>query len=148
MFLLQAQYAFAVMVICDFHVICDFGFEFCFCWKACYEYQYCIEISLSTVSTSYLRPQQSFTKIHNKTTMAAVASTRQQANPFDDSDDDEPTGPSAPPPPPPESPYNPMSPAMSYPDDDHVASDNAIDDTNNGKKIYIMCSCKCLTFSE
>ncbi len=66
--------------------------------------------------------------------MAAVASTRQQANPFDDSDDDEPVGSSAPPPPPPESPYNPMSPAMSYPEDDHVAADNAIDDTN-GKKI-------------
>lgn len=69
-----------------------------------------------------------------KTTMAAVTS-RQQANPFEDSDDDEGGGPSAVPPPPPpiDSPYNAMTPnyTMSYPDEDNNA-DNA-GDKNNGK---------------
>jgi hypothetical protein len=69
--------------------------------------------------------------------MAAVASSRQQVNPFDDSDEDEQGGgPSAASPAPPiGSANNIMSPSytMSYPDDD--AADNA---TANNGKIYIM----------
>lgn len=69
--------------------------------------------------------------------MAALATSRQQANPFDDSDDDEPTAAAVPPPPPPpiDSPYNAMSPTytMSYPEEN--GADNA-DDTN-GKIICL-----------
>ena len=63
-------------------------------------------------------------------TMAAIATSRQQANPFDDSDDDEPAAP-PPPPPPIDSPYNAMSPTITMSYDDNGA-DNA-EDTNNGK---------------
>ena len=62
--------------------------------------------------------------------MAAIATSRQQANPFDDSDDDEPAAP-PPPPPPIDSPYNAMSPTITMSYDDNGA-DNA-EDTNNGK---------------
>ena len=70
--------------------------------------------------------------------MAAVTSSRQQANPFDDSDGDD-QGAGAPPPPPIDSPYNAMTPnyTMSYPDEDlsAVADDNAVNPKPHGKII-------------
>lgn len=71
--------------------------------------------------------------------MAAVASSRQQGNPFDDSDDDDqgggPLAADAAPPPPVGSPLSPAY-TMSFPDDDDIAAaKNAIDPNC---KLYIV----------